>query len=61
MHDLKLREILQRLRRQRQGAARRGRDHVSAAPRVGLVGDRGIARKIARGLYPYEPEDEPGG
>ena len=30
-------------------------------PLVGLVGDRGIARKIVLGQYPYGLEGRPGG
>ena len=62
MHEPKLRELLQWLRRERLEEVRcGGEEHLSPAPRVGLVGDRGISWKIALGIYPYELEDQSGG
>ena len=60
MYDRKLYELLQWLRRERQGTLTQA-DSRFPVPLVGLVGDRGIARKIVLGQYPYGLEGRPGG
>ena len=59
MHDPKLYELLRWLRRERQGTLTQ-EDSRLPVPLVGLVGDRGIARKIVLGQYPYGLEGRPG-
>ena len=59
MHDPKPYELLRWLRRERQGTLTQ-EDSRLPVPLVGLVGDRGIARKSVLGQYPYGLEGRPG-